>query len=78
MRLFYFDTSLNINKPPGYNNTHPWLRKNYIQKKKCHKSNDFTDMHAALRKKVFGPFLLRKNKTMLSAWREYLAFRCIT
>ena len=35
MHLFYFDTSLNINKAPGYNNTHP---------KKCHKSNDFTDM----------------------------------
>ena len=42
MHLFYFDTSLNINKPPGYNNTHPCLRTNYIQRKKCHKCNDFT------------------------------------
>ena len=46
MHLFYFDTFLNIKKPPGYNNTHPWLRINYIQKKKCHKSNDFTDIVA--------------------------------
>ena len=44
MHLFYFDTSLNINKPPGYNNTYPWLRTNYIERKKCHKSNDFTDI----------------------------------
>ena len=46
MHLFYFDISLNINKPPGYNNTHPWLRTNYIQRKKCQKSNDFTDIVA--------------------------------
>ena len=66
--LFYFDTSLNINKPPpppppppGYNNTHPWLRTNYIQRKKCHKSNDFTDV--AFKKNLFCLFLLRKNKT---------------
>ena len=32
----------------------------------------------SFKKKLFGSFLLRKNKTMLSAWREYLAFRCIT
>ena len=60
MHLYYFDTSLNINKSPGYNNTHPWLRTNYIQRKKCHKSNDYTDV--ALKKKLFGLFLLRKNK----------------
>ena len=59
MHLFYFVTSLNINKPPGYNNTHPWLRKNYIQRKKCHKSNDFTDI--LLQKKLFGPFFYTES-----------------